>query len=62
MICVEAGVAAAQTRRAVRGAWLHVFTDALGSVQAMAAGALIWMFGWNWVDPVASVSTEHTSP
>ena len=24
----------------VRGAWLHVFTDALGSVQAIAAGAL----------------------
>jgi cobalt-zinc-cadmium efflux system protein len=39
----------------VRGAWLHVLTDALGSVQAMAAGALIWAFGWHWVDPVASV-------
>ena len=39
----------------VRGAWLHVLTDALGSVQAIAAGALIWAFGWNWADPVASV-------
>ena len=39
----------------VRGAWLHVLTDSLGSVQAIAAGALIWAFGWNWVDPVASV-------
>lgn len=38
----------------VRGAWLHVLTDGLGSVQAIAAGALIWAFGWNWVDPVAS--------
>ncbi|MEW5926063.1 MAG: cation diffusion facilitator family transporter [Gemmatimonadota bacterium] len=39
----------------VRGAWLHVLTDALGSVGAIAAGGLIWAFGWNWADPVASV-------
>jgi cobalt-zinc-cadmium efflux system protein len=37
------------------GAWLHVLTDALGSVGAIAAGALIWAFSWNWVDPLASV-------
>lgn len=39
----------------VHGAWLHVLTDALGSVQAIAAGAVIWAFGWRWADPVASV-------
>jgi cobalt-zinc-cadmium efflux system protein len=39
----------------VRGAWLHVLTDALGSVQALAAGVLIWLYGWYWVDPLASV-------
>jgi cobalt-zinc-cadmium efflux system protein len=39
----------------VRGAWLHVMADAMGSVQAIAAGALIWAFGWHWVDPVASI-------
>lgn len=39
----------------VRGAWLHVFTDALGSVQALVAGFLILRFGWLWVDPAASV-------
>lgn len=39
----------------IRGAWLHVLTDALGSVQAIVAGALIWAFGWAWADPVASV-------
>jgi len=39
----------------VRGAWLHVLTDALGSVQAIVAGALIWAFAWNWIDPLASV-------
>jgi len=39
----------------IRAAWLHVLTDALGSVQAIAAAVLIWYFGWYWVDPVASI-------
>ncbi len=39
----------------VRGAWLHVLTDALGSVGAIIAAALIWLFGWYWVDPLVSV-------
>ena len=40
----------------IRGAWLHVLTDALGSVGAIAAGILIWQFGWTWADPTASVA------
>lgn len=36
------------------GAWLHVLSDTLGSVQAIAAGLLIEVFGWQWADPVAS--------
>jgi len=39
----------------MRGAWLHVLTDALGSLQAIVAGVLIWTLGWYWVDPLASV-------
>jgi len=39
----------------VRGAWLHVATDALGSLQTIIAGALIWWLGWRWADPVASI-------
>jgi len=39
----------------VRGAWLHVLSDALGSVQAIVAGGLIVAFGWSWVDPMASI-------
>src|SRR6185503_3994310 len=31
----------------IRGAWLHVLTDALGSVGAIAAAALIWFLRWN---------------
>lgn len=37
----------------VRGAWLHVMADTLGSLQAIAAGILIWAFGWNIADPIA---------
>jgi cobalt-zinc-cadmium efflux system protein len=40
----------------VRGAWLHVLGDALGSVAAIGSGAVIAAFGWNWADPVASVA------
>jgi cobalt-zinc-cadmium efflux system protein len=39
----------------IRGAWLHVLADALGSVGAMTAGVLVWRFGWNWADPAASL-------
>ena len=39
----------------VRGAWLHVLSDALGSVGAILGGFLIWTFGWAWADPVVSV-------
>ncbi len=40
----------------IRGAWLHLLTDALGSVAAIVAGALIALFGWYWVDPTASIA------
>jgi cobalt-zinc-cadmium efflux system protein len=39
----------------LRGAWLHVATDALGSLQAIVAGFLVWQLGWHWADPVASI-------
>ena len=32
----------------VRGAWLHVMSDAFGSTAAIVAGGLIWAFGWHW--------------
>jgi cobalt-zinc-cadmium efflux system protein len=38
----------------VRGAWLHILGDALGSVGAIAAGALMTFWGWYAADPVAS--------
>lgn len=39
----------------VRGAWLHVLTDALGSVGAMISAALVWGFGFHRADPIASI-------
>lgn len=39
----------------VRGAWLHVLSDALGSLGAITAGALVWAFGWMWADAFASL-------
>lgn len=39
----------------VRGAFLHVLSDALGSLGAIAAGLCIWAFGWAWADPAASL-------
>jgi|HigsolmetaAR201D_1030396.scaffolds.fasta_scaffold01016_12 cation diffusion facilitator family transporter len=39
----------------VRGAWLHVFTDALGSSGAILAGLLVWRLEWNWADPALAV-------
>jgi cobalt-zinc-cadmium efflux system protein len=38
----------------VRGAWLHVIGDALGSVGALAAGALVMLRGWYAADPLFS--------
>jgi cobalt-zinc-cadmium efflux system protein len=39
----------------MRGAWLHVIGDALGSVTAITAGVLILVFDWVWADAVGSV-------
>ncbi|MEX0711563.1 MAG: cation diffusion facilitator family transporter [Pirellulales bacterium] len=38
----------------VRGAWLHVLSDALGSLGTIVAGVLVWAFGMNWADPLVS--------
>lgn len=37
-----------------RGAYLHVVSDALGSIGALAAGAIILLTGWTAADPLIS--------
>jgi cobalt-zinc-cadmium efflux system protein len=39
-----------------RAARLHVVGDALGSVAALAAGAIIALTGWTLIDPIASLT------
>ena len=39
----------------VRGAYLHVLGDALGSVGALAAALLVRLTGWTVADPIVSV-------
>lgn len=39
----------------IRGAWMHVMGDALGSVAAILAGACMSLFGWYAADAVFSV-------
>lgn len=38
----------------VRGAWLHIMGDALGSVGAIAAGIVMSLYGWYAADPFFS--------
>ncbi len=39
----------------VKGAYLHVLGDALGSVGAVTAGIIMWTTGWMYADPLFSV-------
>ena len=47
--------AGAQDSLNVRGAYLEVLGDLLGSVAVLAAGAVILLTGWTPIDPIASV-------
>jgi cobalt-zinc-cadmium efflux system protein len=39
----------------VEGAFIHVLGDLLGSIGVVAAGALIFAFGWHILDPIFSI-------
>ncbi|MDZ7734690.1 MAG: cation diffusion facilitator family transporter [Acidimicrobiia bacterium] len=39
----------------VRGAYLEVLADTLGSVGVIVAAVLLELFGWTWVDPAVAV-------
>jgi cobalt-zinc-cadmium efflux system protein len=48
--------AASRENLNMRGAFLHVMGDALGSVGAIVAGVLIWQWGWQLADPLISIA------
>lgn len=39
----------------IRAAYLHIIGDLLGSIGVILAGALIWLTGWNPIDPIISI-------
>jgi cobalt-zinc-cadmium efflux system protein len=39
----------------IRGAFLHMLSDAIASAGVVVAGALIWLTGWAWIDPLVSL-------
>jgi cobalt-zinc-cadmium efflux system protein len=39
----------------IRGAYLEVIADTLGSVGVLLAGAAIWAFGWRYADPIVAI-------
>lgn len=38
----------------VRAAWLHVLSDALGSIGVVVGAVVVLAFGWTWADPAAA--------
>lgn len=60
-LCVNIGAAWVLHRSSgqnlnIRGAFLHVIADLLGSVGVIISGILIWTFGWTLADPIASIA------
>ena len=39
----------------VKGAYLEVWADMLGSLGVIAAAAMIWFTGWDWIDPIVAI-------
>lgn len=39
----------------VKGAFLEVWADMLGSAGVIAAAILIWLTGWQWIDPLVAI-------
>jgi cobalt-zinc-cadmium efflux system protein len=40
----------------IRGAYLEVLADTLGSVGVLIAGAVMWAFGWRYADPIVAIA------
>ena len=40
----------------VKGAYLEVFSDMLGSAGVLLGGIVIWATGWSWVDTVVAIA------
>jgi cobalt-zinc-cadmium efflux system protein len=54
LIAMRILFAGQQTSVNMRGAYLEVWSDALGSVGVLAAAVLLWLTGWTWVDTLVA--------
>ena len=56
LIAMRVLIAGRGESMAMRGAYLEVWADAIGSVGVIAGAVLIRVTGWLWVDPVVAVA------
>jgi cobalt-zinc-cadmium efflux system protein len=56
LICMRILDAGKEESLNVKGAYLEVWADMLGSVGVMLAAAAIWLTDWNWIDPLVAVA------
>lgn len=40
----------------IKGAYLEVLADMLGSLGVIAGAVIIWLTGWRWVDPLVAIA------
>lgn len=40
----------------VKGAYLEVWSDMLGSIGVIAAASIIWLTGWVWIDAIVAIA------
>lgn len=55
LVCAWLLHSAKEENLSIRGAFLHIIGDALGSVGAIVSGLVVWKWGWTIADPVVSV-------
>lgn len=56
LICMRILQAGKDESLNVKGAYLEVWADMLGSLGVILAAAAIWLTGWNWIDPLVAVA------
>jgi cobalt-zinc-cadmium efflux system protein len=55
LLCMRLLHSAKHDNLNARAAYLHMFSDVLGSVGAIIAGAVLWWTGWRPIDPIVTL-------
>lgn len=56
LVCMKILAAGRDESLNVKGAYLEVWADMLGSLGVILAAGVIWLTGWNWIDPLVAVA------